>query len=93
MADLPSRFTATPAEIDAYLRSILAEDTYLRFQQAIGDHAIAQTIEDADAVRTAADNEGLHNSDWCEGWDDLRDRVDPDGNGPYPTGLVEFPTT
>ncbi|KOT51133.1 MULTISPECIES: hypothetical protein [Streptomyces] len=32
----PSRFSATPAEVDAYLRKILAEDTYLRYQQAIG---------------------------------------------------------
>jgi hypothetical protein len=32
MSELPSRFSATPAEVDAYLRTILAEDVYLRFQ-------------------------------------------------------------
>lgn len=91
MTDLPSRFNATPAEVDAYLRAILAEDTYLKFQQAIGEHAIAQTVEDVDAVRAAADNEGLYSNAWREGWDDYRDRVDPDQNGPYPVKLVEFP--
>jgi hypothetical protein len=49
MTELPSRLHATPAEVDAYLRTILAEDVYLRFQQAIGDHAIAQTVEDTHA--------------------------------------------
>lgn len=91
MTKLPSRFHATPAEVDAYLRTILAEDVYLRFQQTIGDHAIAQTMEDADVVRAGADNEGLHNNDWREGWDDFRDRVDPDQNCPYPVALIEFP--
>jgi hypothetical protein len=92
MTELPSRLHATPAEVDAYLRTILAEDVYLRFQQAIGDHAIAQTVEDTQAVRAAADNEGLYSNDWREGWDDVIDRVDPDrGNGPYPVKLIEFP--
>jgi len=92
MTELPSRFHATPTQIDAYLRTILAEDVYLAFQQAIGDHAIAQTVEDTQAVRAAADNEGLYNADWREGWDDVIDRVDPDrGNGPYPVKLIEFP--
>lgn len=92
MADMPSRSKATPAEIDAYLRMLLTEDVYLRFQQAIGEQAIAQTVEDASVVRVAADNEGLYNSDWREGWDDFQDRVNPDQNGPYPVKLVEFPT-
>lgn len=93
MTDLPSRFNATPAEVDAYLRTIFAEDTYLRYQQAIGEYALAQTVEDVDVVRAAADNEGLHNNDWREGWDDFRDRVDPDQNGPYPVKLIEFAET
>lgn len=90
MTQQPSRFHATPAEIDAHLREILAEDVYLRYQQTIGEHAIAQTVEDTDAVRAAADNEGHYNNDWREGWDDYRDRVDPDQNGPYPVKLIDF---
>jgi hypothetical protein len=91
MAELPDRFHATPIEVDTYLRTILAEDVYLRFQQTIGEHAIAQTVEDAGAVRASADNEGLYNNAWREGWDDAIGRVDPDQNGPYPVKLIEFP--
>ena len=91
MTELPSRSNATPAEVDAHLRSILDEATYLRFQQAIGEHAISQTVEDVQAVRAAADNEGLYNNDWREGWDDVIDRIDPDrDNGTYPVKLIEF---
>lgn len=91
LTDLPSRFTATPAEVDAYLRTILAEDTYLRFQQAIGEHALAEVVEDAGTVRVSADNDGLYNADWREGWDDAIERVDPDLCGPCPSKLIEFP--
>ncbi|MFL1904826.1 hypothetical protein ACJWDR_37840 [Streptomyces tauricus] len=84
------KLDATAAEVDAYLRTILAEDAYLKFQQTIGEHAIAQTVEDTDVVRAAADNEGLYTNDWREGWDDYRDRVDPDQNASYPVELVEF---
>ena len=42
---LPSRFDATPAEVDQHLRRILAEDTYLSFQQAIGAQAMAGEAE------------------------------------------------
>jgi hypothetical protein len=92
VADLPSRFSATPAEIDAYLRVILAEDVHLRFQQAIGEHALAEAVEDAGTVRASADNDGLYSGDWREGWDDAIERIDPDRNGPCPVKLIEFPT-
>ncbi|GAP46940.1 hypothetical protein [Streptomyces azureus] len=86
----PSRFHATPAQIDAYLRTILAEDTHLRYQQAIGEHALAEAIEDAATVRASADSEGLYNANWREGWDDAISRVDPDQNGPTPSTLITF---
>lgn len=91
MTDLPSRLHATPAEVDTYLRTILAEDTYLRYQQTIGEHALAETVEDVQTIRAAADNEGLYNADWREGWDDVIDRIAPDHNGPCPVKLIEFP--
>lgn len=90
MTELPSPLK-TPAQIDAHLRTILAEDDYLRFQQAIGEHALAETVEDVGIVRAAADNEGLYSADWREGWDDAIERVDPDRNGPCPTKLIDFP--
>lgn len=87
---LPSRFSAIPAQIDTFLRATLAEDTYLGFQQAIGAHALEEAVEDAGTVRASADNDGLYNADWREGWDDAIERVDPDRNGPTPVQLVEF---
>ncbi|MGX1301369.1 hypothetical protein RKD35_002857 [Streptomyces albogriseolus] len=86
----PSRFHATPAEVDAYLRTLLAEDVYLRYQQAIGYAALAEATEDAATVRAQADNEGLYTAAWREGWDDAIQRVDPDQNGPTPAGLVDL---
>ncbi|PSK57956.1 hypothetical protein B0E38_01801 [Streptomyces sp. 111WW2] len=84
----PSRFHATPAEVDTYLRTILAEDVYLRFQQALGDAALAEAVEDAATVRAAADNEGMYNAHWREGWDDAIQRIDPDQNFPTPSSLI-----
>ncbi|MFF3094158.1 hypothetical protein [Streptomyces cyaneofuscatus] len=89
----PSRFSATPAQIDTFLRATLAEDTYLSFQQAIGAHVLEEAVEDAGTVRASADNDGLYNPDWREGWDDAIERVDPDRNGPCPTRLIEFEAT
>ncbi|MFF7631403.1 hypothetical protein [Streptomyces cyaneofuscatus] len=86
----PSRFSATPAQIDTFLRAILAEDTYLGFQQAIGAHVLEEAVEDAGTVRASADNDGLYSADWREGWDDAIERVDPDRNGPCPTELIQF---
>lgn len=43
----PSRFYATPAEIDAFLRQHFAEDRLLRFYQAVGDAVL-------DEIRTSA---------------------------------------
>lgn len=91
MSELPSRLNATPAQIDAYLRTILAEDVYLRFQQTIGEYALAEVVEDAQKVRASADNDGLYNADWREGWDDAIERVDPDLCGPSPSALIVFP--
>jgi len=42
-------------------------------------------------VRAAADNDGLCNADWYEGWDDAIQRIDPDHNDPTPVELIEFP--
>ncbi|MGV0096978.1 hypothetical protein [Streptomyces californicus] len=86
----PSRFSATPRQIDTFLRANLAEDMYLSFQQVIGAHALEEAVEDAGTVRASADNDGLYNADWREGWDDAIERVDPEKNGPCPTRLIEF---
>ncbi|WP_439947188.1 hypothetical protein [Streptomyces sp. BBFR109] len=82
---------ATPRQIDAHLRAVLTEDAYLRYQQVLGEHALAEAVEDAGAVRASADNDGLYNADWREGWDDAIGRIAPDGNGPCPMSLLVFP--
>lgn len=85
-----SRFSATPAEVDAYLRTILAEDTYLRYQQTIGSRA---TWEAARDLRMDATQIQLSNP---AGADLVRadaDRIDPmkrSNGGPYPSALVNL---
>ncbi|MGW5465189.1 hypothetical protein [Streptomyces sp. NPDC003996] len=43
---LPSRFDATPAEVDEHLRRILADDVYLRYQQTVGSPAADEAAEE-----------------------------------------------
>lgn len=87
MAEQPSRFTATPAEIHAFLLAHFAEDAVLAYQQEIGAAAITEAVDDVQTVRAQADNEGLYNGDWREGWDDFFDRINPESNGPSPSIL------
>ncbi|TXS78650.1 hypothetical protein [Streptomyces sp. sk2.1] len=84
----PSHSSATPAEIDAHVRQLFSEDAYLRYQQAIGEHVLAEAVEDTQVVRASADNDGLYNADWREGWDDAIERIDPDLNDPCPSTLL-----
>ncbi|MEU9208514.1 hypothetical protein AB0D27_11310 [Streptomyces sp. NPDC048415] len=86
---LPSRFEATPAEIDQHLRRILAEDTYLRYQQAIGGLAVMEAANDARDRVDGADIPGSPvSSDYVKGHLASADHIDPakDG-GPYPSQL------
>ena len=86
---LPSRFAATPAEVDQHLRRILAEDTYVRFQQAIGGQAVAEAAQGARDHVEGADISGSPvSSDYVKGWLAGADHLDPtkDG-GPYPSQL------
>lgn len=48
--DKPSRFTATPAQILAYLRQEFCEDRLERFLWAVGDAAVDEAAEDATAA-------------------------------------------
>lgn len=77
----PSRFSATPAEVDRYLRQILAEDTYLRYQQVIGDCAVEEATKDLRMEHASGDA----NSCWLQ----AADHIDPmkDG-GHYPSQLL-----
>ncbi|MET9086129.1 hypothetical protein ABZX77_30360 [Streptomyces sp. NPDC004237] len=86
---LPGRFDATPTEVDQHLRRILAEDTYLRYQQAIGGTAVSEAAQDLRERVDGADIPGSPvSTDYVKGHTDGADYVDPakDG-GPYPSQL------
>ncbi|MFF3884078.1 hypothetical protein [Streptomyces sp. NPDC001914] len=80
---LPSRFHATPAEVDQHLRRVLAEDTYLRYQQTIGHHATAEAAKD---VRMEV---VLPDAPDRKQWNEVADFVDPRlHGGAYPSQLL-----
>jgi hypothetical protein len=88
----PSRFHATPREIDAFLREHFAEDTLLRYQWAIGDAAAHEAAEEiredsrGALVRSRAGMGPLQNAMLH-----AADLIDPakDG-GHFPSVLVDF---
>ncbi|MFI1767493.1 hypothetical protein ACH41H_36350 [Streptomyces sp. NPDC020800] len=86
---LPGRFDATPAEVDQHLRRILAENTYLRYQQAIGGTAVTEAAQDLREHVDGADVPGSPvSTDYVKSHQEAADYVDPakDG-GPYPSQL------
>ncbi|MEU1596175.1 hypothetical protein ABZ468_25785 [Streptomyces sp. NPDC005708] len=79
---LPSRFDATPAEVDRHLRRILAEDTYLRYQQTIGGLAVSEAARD---LRMEVVLPGTPDA---KAWRQAADFFDPlNGGGRYPSQL------
>ncbi|MGW0536298.1 hypothetical protein [Streptomyces sp. NPDC003032] len=73
---LPSRFDATLTEVDRHLRRILAEDTYLRYQQAIGGAAVREAAQD------------IADDSWSLRMRRASELIDPAENGgPYPSQL------
>lgn len=88
-ADLPGRFTATPAEVDQHLRRILAEDTYLRYQQAVGGRAVEEAAQDARHFADGANIPGsAFSAQVAESWHGAADYIDPaKGGGLYPSQL------
>lgn len=83
----PSRFTATPLDVDVYLRQILAEDVYLRYQQVIGNLAVSEAARDARmgaALRQVGGEPSM-----AELVREVADEIDPrKGAGPYPAVLL-----
>jgi len=80
---LPGRFDATPAEVDRHLRRILAEDVYLRYQQAIGGHAVMEASKDLRMEVV------LPNAPDAKQWREAANYIDPRlHGGPYPSQLL-----
>jgi hypothetical protein len=87
----PSRYSATPAEIDAFLCEHFAEDVLLRYQWAVGSAVLDEACND---LRTAAEREGI--ADDVQDWATAADYIDPKKDGfRLPSNLVSFnrPTT
>lgn len=85
----PSRFSATPAEIDRYLRLILAEDTYLRYQRTIGDLAVEEAARDIRMETASLKANGVLEFDKHRPCRDAADQIDPaKGGGHYPSRLL-----
>ncbi|MFD7661311.1 hypothetical protein [Streptomyces sp. NPDC059788] len=81
----PSRLSATPAEVDVYLRKILAEDTYLRYQQAIGGRSVEEAAKD---IRTETHTPWASQL-YLNGMAFAADHIDPlKGGGRYPSQLL-----
>lgn len=77
---LPGRFDATPAEVDQHLRRILAEDTYLRYQQAIGGAAVHEAADDLMGEYRTKERD--------QAWAWASAHIDPASDGgPYPSQL------
>ncbi len=93
LGERPSRFHATPAEIDAFLRHHFAEDVLLRHQWAIGDAAAHEAAEEIRAdARKRYDRDHSDNRVFRQqGADTAADLIDPaKGAGHYPSVLVNF---
>lgn len=87
----PSRFHATPAEINQFLRHHFAEDTLLRYQQAVGDRAVGEAVEDIRVDTNLRQLEG--NYDDAKYGRELADLIDPlKGAGHWPSALIIFAT-
>ncbi|MFD9569933.1 hypothetical protein ACFWBI_08825 [Streptomyces sp. NPDC059982] len=83
----PPRFTATPLQIDVFLRQHFAEDVYLRYQQVIGNLSVAEAARDARMDAALRQVEGEETM--AEVIREIADFIDPRKNGgPYPSALI-----
>lgn len=90
----PSRFYATPAEVDAFLREHFAEDTLLRYQQAIGNAAVHEATEE---LRSMANytypSPNTFDEKYAEGVQWATDEIDPaNDGGHWPSTLINLDT-
>lgn len=83
----PSRFGASPLDVDVFLRQHFAEDVYLRYQQVIGNLSVAEAARDARMDAALRQVEGEESM--AEVIREIADFIDPRKNGgPYPAVLL-----
>lgn len=88
-SNVPSRFRATPAEVDVYLRRILTEQTLLGYQRAIGNRAAEEAAKDIRMETASLKAHGVlePDKDWAAS--SAADHIDPlKGGGHYPSVLL-----
>jgi hypothetical protein len=88
----PSRFSATPEDIDAFLHQEFAEDTLLKFYQWVGQHAVFEAVVDGQGVQLDEPEGHTIKPQWREAWLEgksaVLNRIDyTEDGGPYPTKL------
>ena len=84
LGERPSRFHATPAEIDAFLREHFAEDRIRLYQWAIGDAAAHEAAQEQRAEFGEISAQGRRGD-----WHGVQDFIDPaKGGGHYPSELI-----
>jgi hypothetical protein len=83
----PSRFNATPAEINRFLRQHFAEDVLLRHQQRVGREAVAEAAADLfhRSLNPTVSDEFREGLRYAAGYLDS-----PNAPGPWPSEFVKF---
>jgi hypothetical protein len=84
----PPRFTATPRQVDRFLREHFAEDVLLRYQQAVGASAVEEAAKD---LRMEAATLQLATPLLADALRQAAASIDPvarGSSGPYPSALV-----
>lgn len=83
----PSRFAATPLDVDVFLRQHFTEDVYLRYQQVIGNLSVAEAAKDARMDAALRQVEGEESM--AEVIREIADFIDPrKSGGPHPARLL-----
>jgi hypothetical protein len=92
MTTRPSRFHATPAEIDAFLRQHFAEDVLLRYQQALGWRVVSEAAADQRMQANWQSVNGTQLPDFVQHiWNEAADHIDPlRAGGPFPSKMITF---
>lgn len=92
-SDEPDPELATPAQVDAYLRQLLAPETYLRYQQALCGRAVGQAAAEQRLQAAHRSVTGAPLPEYVvRGWQDAANHVDPlkAGGRRWPAELIEL---
>jgi hypothetical protein len=85
LAKRPSRYSASPAEIDDYLRRYFTEEVVLNFQRAVGNRAVEEAAKD---IRMGS-HTSMASQLYVNGMQFAADHIDPlKGGGHYPSCLL-----